>query len=165
MQGIIADSDIKLSSALKKLQAKDQQIDMYKERLIKLEELLNFTNQNLSETAHLLSQEQDIVRVLQLEKTRNQQVLEEERKLVVDLKKKLQDQYQDNKGLLDVIAKQRLDDDVNCSTEVTDKPHFGLNDCMFISSMIESVSSCFVVSIFFFFLYSPLLRIQIPNRM
>lgn len=151
MQGIIADSDIKLSSALKKLQAKDQQIDMYKERLIKLEDLLNFTNQNLSETAHLLSQEQDIVRVLQLEKTRNQQVLEEERKLVVDLKKKLQDQYQDNKSLLDVIAKQRFDDDVNCSTEVTDKLHLGLNDCMFISSMIESVSCCVVMSIFFFF--------------
>lgn len=94
---------------MKKQQSKDQQIDIYKEKLLQLESQMHTTNQDLTDISHRLSQEQEIVRVLQLEKTKNQQALEDERQIVLGLKENLQDQETEHQTLLDLVEKQKVE--------------------------------------------------------
>ncbi|KAG2206250.1 hypothetical protein INT47_007263 [Mucor saturninus] len=109
MQSVVAESDMKLSNALKKQQSKDEEIDMYREKLAELEHDFEIANKNLADISQKLSHEQETIRALQLDKIKIQKAYEKETQSVRDLKEKLRHQKREQGVLSELVEKQKAE--------------------------------------------------------
>lgn len=100
---------MKISTALKKHQKKDQELEIFKENLDQAKELCQLAENKLSEMEAEITQNQDSIRSLENDKLNLQIQLDKEKGLMSELKVKLEEQEQENIKLLEIIDKQKFD--------------------------------------------------------